>query len=125
MFYDFVVFWPKTRLCYDFRGFWGLLWDPLGGIFWLVFGRNSFDVSMNYWRSGPDSVLVGTIGVPWDDCQNCSSDINGDGMTNIDDLLGILAFWGHVGDHPSDVNGDQLVNVDDLLVIIGGWGPCG
>jgi len=83
------------------------------------------EVSMDYWRSGPDAMIIGTIGVPWDDCQDCSSDINGDGITNVDDLLGILAFWGHVGEHPSDVNGDLLVNVDDLLIIIGGWGPCG
>ena len=82
------------------------------------------DVSMNYWRSGPDASIIDVADVPWDDCQGCSSDINGDGLTNIDDLLGILAFWGHEGSHPSDVNGDLIVNVDDLLVIIGGWGPC-
>jgi hypothetical protein len=81
-------------------------------------------VEMAYWRDGPDSLIAGTIDVPWDDCEDCTSDLNGDGHTNVDDLLNLLAFWGTTGEHFADINGDLIVNVDDLLLIIGNWGPC-
>ncbi|MBT5408630.1 MAG: hypothetical protein HOK75_00020 [Phycisphaerae bacterium] len=54
----------------------------------------------------------------------CESDINGDGYTNVSDLLEIVSEWGNTGSSPADVNGDGYVGVADILAVIEGWGPC-
>ena len=54
----------------------------------------------------------------------CDSDINGDGYTNVTDLLEIVGEWGNGGSSPADVNGDGVVGVADILAVIDGWGPC-
>jgi hypothetical protein len=68
-------------------------------------------------------------GIP-DECDErvveCPSDVNGDGVTNVDDLLLVIGSWGICPlPCPADVVADGQVNVDDLLAVIGGWGPCG
>ena len=51
-------------------------------------------------------------GIP-DECENtCDGDYNGDGTTDVGDLLIVIADWGS----PYDVN--------DLLIVIADWG-CG
>jgi hypothetical protein len=64
-----------------------------------------------------------------DECAGpCPADINGDGSTDIDDLLVIINHWGQgtgiPGSVPGDVNGDGTVDINDLLMIIVSWGPC-
>ena len=54
----------------------------------------------------------------------CPSDINGDGQTNVADLLGVIGAWGPCAGCPADVNGDNQVNVADLLAVIENWGAC-
>ena len=54
----------------------------------------------------------------------CESDVNGDGVTNVSDLLEIVGAWGSTGSTPADVNGDGIVGVADILAVIEGWGPC-
>jgi hypothetical protein len=52
-------------------------------------------------------------------------DVNGNGVVNVDDLLGVISAWGPcpAGDTcHEDVNGDGVVNVDDLLLVIQNWG---
>lgn len=59
------------------------------------------------------------------DCgSSCSSDINGSGTVNVDDLLAVINAWGPCPGCPADINGDGMVNVDDLLAVVNGWGPC-
>ncbi|MDP7004761.1 MAG: hypothetical protein QF718_00930 [Phycisphaerales bacterium] len=53
----------------------------------------------------------------------CDSDVNGDGTTDVSDILDVVGAWG-TSDSDADVNDDGVVNVADLLVIIDGWGPC-
>ncbi len=54
----------------------------------------------------------------------CTTDINGDDVTNVTDLLEVVGAWGAMGSSPADVNGDGVVGVADLLEIIDGWGTC-
>ena len=59
------------------------------------------------------------------DCETvpCPSDLSGDGIVNVEDLLAVIAGWGGPG---GDANGDGTTNVDDLLQVIGDWGlVCG
>lgn len=53
----------------------------------------------------------------------CPSDITGDGVVNVNDLLAVISAWGS-GSGPADVTGDGFVNVNDLLAVISAWGPC-
>ena len=52
----------------------------------------------------------------------CASDINGDGVVGVDDVLAVLAGWGSTGD--GDVDGSGTIDVDDLLIVIASWGVC-
>jgi hypothetical protein len=67
----------------------------------------------------------------------CLADIapspNGNGVVNVDDLLGVINGWGQCpavpppGTCPADISppgGNGVVNVDDLLAVINAWGPC-
>jgi hypothetical protein len=51
------------------------------------------------------------------------SDINCDGVTNIDDLLSIINAWGPCPKTvcPADTNNDDSVDVNDLLIVINNW----
>ena len=58
----------------------------------------------------------------------CPSDINHNGVVNLDDLLAVINAWGSCPTSPnpcpSDVNLDHHVNIDDLLAVINAWGAC-
>jgi hypothetical protein len=60
---------------------------------------------------------VGHAGPP------CISDTNGDGTTDVVDLVTVINAWG-TDDPIADVNFDGIVDVLDLTEIIVGWGPC-
>ena len=49
------------------------------------------------------------------------SDINGDGVVNVSDLLEIISAWGSCNGCAADVNNDGMVNVTDILAVIGDW----
>lgn len=52
----------------------------------------------------------------------CPSDCNGDGQTDVTDLLAIIEAWGTSSG--CDVNEDGIIDVVDLLEVVGGWGAC-
>jgi len=58
-----------------------------------------------------------------EDVQPCPTDTNGDGNTDVDDLVAVILAWGS-DDATADVNGSGLVDVDDLLAVILAWGAC-
>lgn len=66
-------------------------------------------------------------GVP-DECE-CLSDVNGDGDVDINDVFGVLTYWGEC-DEPcppfctGDITFDCLVDIDDLFEVLANWGPC-
>ena len=67
-------------------------------------------------------VMQITCGLP------CPGDVTGNGVVNVDDLLGIINHWGPCPPPcPYDIapaGGNGTVNVDDLLSVINHWGPC-
>ena len=53
-------------------------------------------------------------------------DVNGDRHVGVDDLLGVISYWGQCSPSPSrfcsaDVTIDGLVDVEDLLLVISNW----
>ncbi len=87
-----------------------------------------FEVLVNVqWNDGAGD-LQQTIGLYWSneglDVPDCDTDINGDGATDVNDLLALIDAWGPCADCDADIDGSGAVNVDDLLVLIGSWGPC-
>ncbi len=58
------------------------------------------------------------------DQNDCPTDTNGDGITNVTDLLYVVAEWGAGSSSNADVNGDGTVNVSDILEVVAAWGSC-
>jgi hypothetical protein len=56
--------------------------------------------------------------------QPCPSDLNGDDIVSVNDLLQMLGAWGPCADCPEDLNADGAVDVGDLLVLLAAWGSC-
>src|SRR5210317_1420139 len=54
----------------------------------------------------------------------CDSDIDGNGVVDVLDLMEVLAHWGPCAGCPADVNGDEVVDALDLLQVLGDRGPC-
>ena len=58
----------------------------------------------------------------------CSSDVSGNHVTDVADVLGVINSWGPCPAPPlpcdADVNGSGAVNVTDLLTVLSGWGSC-
>jgi len=57
----------------------------------------------------------------------CAGDLDGDGVTDVGDLLQVISDWSTDGGGPcgSDSNDDGIVNVNDLLNVIANWNNCG
>ena len=51
-------------------------------------------------------------------CGPCPTDVNGDGVTNVLDLIDLLLAFGTMAGGPADVNGDGAVNVLDLIEVL-------
>ena len=58
------------------------------------------------------------------DQNDCPTDTNGDSVTNVTDLLYVVAEWGAGSSSDADVNGDGAVNVSDILEVVAAWGSC-
>lgn len=54
----------------------------------------------------------------------CPSDLNGDGVVGIADLLLVIDSWGTCDSCGADINNDGSVNVNDLLTLVDAWGAC-
>ena len=50
----------------------------------------------------------------------CLGDVDGDGLVDFSDLVGVLAAWG-TADPVADLNGDGTVDFTDLLAVLAGW----
>ncbi|MBG84034.1 MAG: hypothetical protein CMJ40_05750 [Phycisphaerae bacterium] len=68
-----------------------------------------------------DSQDIDGNGIP-DDCE-CPTDTNGDGTTDVNDLLLVIAQFG-LGSGDGDVDGSGNVDVADILLIIDTWNEC-
>ena len=51
-----------------------------------------------------------------------ATDVNGDGIVNIQDLVLVSSNLGQTGENASDVNGDGVVNIQDLVRVAGALG---
>ena len=57
----------------------------------------------------------------------CATDVNNDGVTDVNDLLLVLDVYGPCPDDggcKSDIDGNGVVDCMDVLLLIEGWGPC-
>jgi hypothetical protein len=67
----------------------------------------------------------GSISLACGEPPDCPTDTDGNGVTDVDDLVAVILDWGTDGSgHNGDVNGSGGVDVDDLVAVILAWGPC-
>ena len=74
---------------------------------WSMFVGIEADVNAVYKRP-PDPVV--------------STDVNGDGIVNIQDLVLVSSSLGQTGKSRADVNGDGVVNIQDLVLVAAAFG---
>jgi hypothetical protein len=58
-----------------------------------------------------------------DHCPSDISPLGGNGVVDVNDLLGVIASWGQ-SCTPADIDKSGQVNVNDLLAVVTHWGPC-
>jgi hypothetical protein len=72
-----------------------------------------------------DIVRILSASIDCDSTEPCPSDVDGDGVVGVGDILTLIGNWGPcTGDCIGDVNGDSTVDVSDLLEVVGTWGAC-
>jgi len=71
----------------------------------------------NYW-----SMSVGIDGFSGTQVPDIATDVNGDGVVNVQDLVLVSANFGKTGQHRADVNADGVVNIADLVLMAGALG---
>jgi hypothetical protein len=54
----------------------------------------------------------------------CVGDVDGSGVVDFTDLVGVLALWGPCPGCPEDLDGSGVVGFDDLVTLLAAWGPC-
>jgi len=73
-------------------------------------------------EAGVDGILLSG---GYCDSAGCPSDLSGDGVVNVTDLLSLIAAWGPCsGTCDADLDNSGTVDVADLLTLIGDWGAC-
>ena len=99
-------------------------------ICWGTMGNAWFDsdqppgmtqVKLGYYRQGtaPDAVLsfLGPVGG-----SGCAGDANGDGVTDVNDVLAVLGVFGEGCQNCSeDLDGNGQVDVNDILALLADW----
>jgi hypothetical protein len=55
---------------------------------------------------------------------DCPTDLDGNGSTDVSDLLMIISAWGPCSGCIEDLDGNGTVDVSDLLALIAAWGVC-
>jgi hypothetical protein len=87
----------------------------LSGTFDAINSHGQYSLSYS-----PTAVTLTLIALPH------PGDTNGDGVTNVDDLINIILRWGMCPAAPvfcpCDLTGDGRVDVDDLIAVILEWG---
>ncbi|MYF55439.1 WD40 repeat domain-containing protein [Candidatus Poribacteria bacterium] len=86
------------------RGITGLSFSSDGET--LAIGRA--DGTIYLWETVPTSV----------EPDRDKSDINADGVVDVQDLVLVAADFGKMGEYKTDVNGDGKVNIQDLVVVV-------
>jgi hypothetical protein len=85
-------------------------------------------VPQNMCESGTDTTFhgAGSICAEGSTCPSdgCGGDVQGDGVVNVEDLLGVISRWGPCIACDEDLNADGAVDVLDLMTILDGWGQC-
>ena len=88
------------------------------GTFCLILPESNCNAGGGIWLGPNTTCDEGTC-----DEEPCESDLNGDSVVNVTDLLIVVEQWGNTSGS-GDINGDGIVNVADLLLIVEGWGDC-
>ena len=78
------------------------------------------DLELGLFKPGADPSMIHVAQAP--KCvSNCNGDVDGDGVINVADILGIVTAWGSHNAN-ADVNDDGNVDVNDLLIVMANWG---
>jgi hypothetical protein len=92
---------------------------PDDGFFTQAPFRGAFPVNKN-WLTGWTAADAYGFSVP----ATCATDTDGNGATDVDDLVGVILAWGSDGGLVYDIDGNGIVDVDDLVAVILAWGSC-
>lgn len=82
----------------------------------IICGTQAVELANAYFSGAINNTCgVGPFG-------GCLGDLDGDGAQTVEDVLFMLANFGHIGPHPADIDLDDLVGTTDLLILLGLYG---
>lgn len=82
----------------------------------IICGTQAVELANSYFNGSINNTCgIGPYG-------GCMGDLDGDGAQTVEDILFMLANFGHMGAHPADLDLDQLVGTTDLLILLGIYG---
>ena len=68
------------------------------------------------------AVVAASISLVAAGATECPSDVDGDGLVGINDMLQVLGDWGCGACPDSDIDNDGLVGINDFLLVLADWG---
>lgn len=82
----------------------------------IICGTQAFEFANSHFNGSINNTCgIGPYG-------GCLGDLDGDGAQTVEDVLFMLANFGHIGPHPADLDLDDLVGTTDLLILLGIYG---
>ncbi|MEE2907336.1 MAG: hypothetical protein VX527_05825 [Planctomycetota bacterium] len=86
-------------------------------------GPGETEVTLGFYRTGtPSTVTVSLLGPVAGDDPGCVGDVNGNGSTEVNDLLAVLAVYGNTcTDCSEDIDDNGLIDVNDILALLADW----
>ena len=100
-----------------------ICWGTMGNAWFdSDLGPGETTVTLDFYRAGAEPPVVLSFLGPVAEGPGCPGDVDGNGSTEVDDVLALLSAYGQsCNDCPEDIDGNGSVDVNDVLALLADW----